>query len=368
MSQDNSNNIGDQGNRNVSQTNISSEPSVIKSETDFKSVKPKKNKQNKNKRGDMNNSEQSAVNNASANNKYSFVASNLSTYPITKKFYNRNLIIQPLTRVSNSIIEYNFSIRPDEMRLKYQSQSWARGVLGINGVKFNHLLSGYKSTEWQNILEQVYIYSYFKSLLYGAYSFKVKDHPVNACLLAGHCLLYHTIVRSRFNFEDKTLDVGTTYSFNLTDDDVVYIEKLITDKFKFLKYQGDTLRNTFEFINENFDRILLDMKTGEVGKRIKFLCMKEDIQSIETFLSQRNFPVANSFYSKESNMLKWYYSCSKDHTLLTGSSLFGKALFVTLRDEENTNYLEFNNEDDFLSLVPFEVTHICGYNYPMPKS
>lgn len=298
--------------------------------------------------------------NISASNK-NFSTNNLSTSLICKRHFNTNVISEPFRNIEDNSLTFNFYINPIKSRLIYQSETWSKKLVSMSDLDLRAILSSNKSEEWESILQEVYIYSYFKSVLYGAISFKTSEVPEDKYFIIGHALLYHVLVRSGFSF------IGyhgqyISYNIRMTDAQITFVES-IAKEFKFLNYNDNSTFTRFSFEIAKYDRILENLsKSVSNGPEFSKL---GDIGRLEKYLSKENFCVCNSFYTKDKTVNDWYYCYSEKYDVLSGSTLYGKAVFLTSADDTfKYIYFDKNEKDDNLFLVKYEVSSVAGSSYP----
>lgn len=298
-----------------------------------------------------------------------FSVVNLSSSVIAGKHFNQNVVASDFRDVQAVNIPIKLTIRPDRERLLAQAKVWARRVISTNEIIFRYIF-GNRFETWIKYLEDMYIYSYFNCVL-TALREKDKttsyvDPPVRM-RIAGHALLYNSLRNTlRTTFSSGSINI--TYNFDVTQEDYDFIYNM-ANTFSFIKSSiNDDFRFSFE--NDMIERFFKALAETFTDDEPKLFNMYESTSSIYNMLNVDNYPLANSFYTTRNSgenpdLTSWFYCYNSDYTVLDMSSLFGKALFVTSKDDlSNSKYYDLNNVDDNFTLVKWEVTCLAGCDYP----
>lgn len=343
---------------------VPEDSSISNSNLKSKNKKNRFNRTNRNKRGNnfsqRNNSSKSTSERSSAT---SFNMTNHSTGNVATIFVNRGVIQQPYRNVVQQTIELDFTVSPIHSRLSKHADVWASRIISIQQLQLRDTL-GPKQDTWYPKLFSAFIYSYFKSLLYGVYHTIAEPLENSTCVVKGHNILYSVIKQSKFVFRYK--DINVFYNFKISNEDIEQINQSIIDgKYDFVSKFLFKTDFKFSLFNPECERHLKDLNQM-LGNNGPLFSLIDDESSVSNYLTQDNFPICNSFYTKESNETKWYYTSYSDVAVLSQAVLCGKSLFIKGISEESEilKYYTLNNEDDFSSLVKYEVTSVAGFNYP----
>lgn len=286
--------------------------------------------------------------------------SNLSRNFISRRYHSKYCLTRSYNQIRNATVTFPLTVRPDYDRLKWQSEIWARTIVGMPGINFRNILSSTNTKDWVVVLSNVYVYSYFKCLLYGLFAKNVSLIPLDTYVVYGHALMTSAVIKGYQSFVGYE-DINVYFSVEHEDDDILYIEEIVR-KFTFLEYKG-IRRTGFSFENPEFDRILKELHNKCVNGPL-FLQMGLDDHIVETYFNKENFPFLNSFYVNIDGKSSWSYCHSDKHSILDISTLFGKALFFTLKQPTDDADLFINcSDDDEFFLVQYELKSLTGYDF-----
>lgn len=343
-------NTNPQGNNNNKQAN---KPKKTKS-------KPQKSKTQKGKnkpfKGQNNN------NNVPNVNPKAYKTLNLSTALVATKFYNRNLVSMPFRNVYDETVVLEYKVEPINSRLILQANSWAKKIISQQELYLKAILNSTRTSSWEPLLMRCYIYSYYKAVLYALTDRRVAEIPDNMVSIYGHSILYQILLRPSFNFEYGMQFVKILQSCT----DAEY--QTIISRARQFDYLDSIINESPRFYMENaeFDRILSGLSAHAVSDTPQFTTFG-NLESISRHLTKDNFPLLNSIYSSSSNIDKWYYMSKENCSLMDSTTLFGKACFITAKvDTLYNQFFDLNVINDNDSLVKYEVSALCGSNYPNP--
>jgi hypothetical protein len=294
------------------------------------------------------------------NNKSNLVTENLSVGLIPSKYKNFSLISSNYLTLTDQVLEFSFTIKPIKERLDAQASVWARKHVSIQETYLKKVL-GAHTNQWEKLLSQAYIYSYYSAILYALSSSRVAEFDTNRTFVTGHGILYQCLLKPYHTF--KCMDFHISYKLTCTE---MELNEIIAqaEEYDFIKkYLVKTPR--FYLENQSLERILngLSSEVPSFGpKMIKI----SNSNVLDTYLTKDNFPLINSFYTKTSKTDKWFYSFCNDKSILDSSTLFGKACFVTCVDEDDkySKYFDLVSEEDNFYLTKYELQHIAGSSYP----
>jgi hypothetical protein len=293
-----------------------------------------------------------------------FKTDNLSTAPIAVKFFNQNLISESFRFIQNQVINIQLFIRPDKTRLEYQAQVWARKIISEQELYLRAICSASGISTQLKLLQECYIYSYYKSVLYALSDRRVAEIPEDSIVIKGHSILHNALLRPNFNFEHR--DITINYNLDCTPEEYTYILEQARSYDYLNEYLISSTRFSLE--NEKLDRILNGLSDRWQSGYPEFEKFGS-IDSSKVHLSIDNFPIGNSFYtSTPDNTAKFFYMFSTSNDLITESMLFGKACFFHCRNTAFCrNYYDLISQEDEGYLVKYEVSSLASSNYPNPN-
>lgn len=293
-------------------------------------------------------------------NNYSLQCNNHSIEIASAQYFNQNVITQNFRDVVNKTLVLEYTIVPINVRLKAQANIWARKIFSTQEIILRYIL-GSNQNQWISKLEECFIYSYFKCLLYGITDRRVSEDQHNKFCVYGHVVMKYALSAPSHTFTHRNQTVK--YSLRMNDEDLAYITKCLK-KFSYL----NKLYNTgirFSFESEEYDRILNGLNDSFTEDEPKMADLFNNSNSMMTQLSKDNFPILNSLYAKGSNLDDWYYAFKETSSVLDMSTLFGKAIFCTsVDDKENGKYFSHITDDDDYYLTKYEVMCLCGCMFP----
>jgi hypothetical protein len=296
----------------------------------------------------------------------SFSTMNLSTPLISTKFFNGSLVDQNYRYIRNRTITISLTLKPDKDRLRQQASVWARRIISDQDLYLRYILSESRRSSWATLLENVYIYSYFRSVLYALSDQRVAEVPENKVAIKGHAILYKVLLNPVHSFKHD--DYTISYDIDIRQEEYDSIRN-IASEFDFINnFMSSGTR--FYLENSEYDRFLAGLyDVWQIGQ--PEYCTLGDYNELSKHLTVDNFPIGNSFYSSvgTENIKKWYYAFEVNSSIMTNSTLFGKSCFFCARKDSDCNaYYDLNTTDDQLYLVKYEVSCIASSEYPDPIS
>jgi hypothetical protein len=259
-------------------------------------------------------------------------------------------------------IKIRYKVDPIKERLEKQAQVFAEKCFSMHQIEWRYVLNQYQN-KWIPILEEVYLYSYFKCLLYATAGFRVSELPENCFCILGHGIMYQVLNKTNISFEHNGMTVNYLHVCKNS-----HYEELIklARSYDFLDSCISSEETRFYMYDEYYDRFLTriaqEMK-GTNGPHLVDMC---DTRTISRYLTKDSFPLFNSFYSEGKDENNWRYSFNPPAKLTDSCLLFGKAVFITEYDstDEEISYFDPIKTDDKDKLVKFEVSAIAGSTYP----
>jgi hypothetical protein len=286
---------------------------------------------------------------------------NHSTGTIHNKFMDQGLIYKTARELTNETIQVELTIRIIVKRLEAQAHSFARKMRSQQDLNLKRILN-VQEYKWNTVLEQAYIYSYMRGLLYALTDSRVAERPSGKSALIGHEILQLCLLQSSWTFEHKELYVN--YFFNISEKDLQSIYT-VARSYPYIK-DYLSLKPRFFLENEKLDRVLDELHAHSFPGGPIFVKIGDD-DRLNMYLTKDNFPIANSFYTSKSDENEWHFAYSEEFTILNGSMLFGKSCFVTCVDDSQAReYYEQIYRDDQYYLVKYELSATCGSIYPTP--
>lgn len=290
---------------------------------------------------------------------------NLSLKNITKYNFNYKVISNSFRDIYEEVVTLKFKVNPNNKRLKLQAQVWAKKLISLQHLYLKDIVSNSRSDEWNQLLENTFIYSYYKCILYALNDNKVSERPTDTPVVHGHSLLYNVMLNPSTRFEyDKTF---VEYVLDHSDADYSQIKKKYSE-FDFINDHLIDNTRRFSLSNPKYERILRKLFVNLENDDPSMLTMERSSKVIMQ-TGKDLLPLFNSFYSEgSSDITSWYFSPSERFNLLQGTTLFGKAVFLETESNESVQrFFTLNTEDDELYLVQHEVTAIAGSKYSYPK-
>lgn len=292
----------------------------------------------------------------------SFSTTNLSTPVVAMKYFNQQMITEVYRFIQNATVVIKLFVKPITPRLERQAEVWADKIIMSQELYLKAILSSGNRNDWRRILIQVYVYSYFVCLLYALTDYRVSETPDDRVVIRGHAILYEALLQPSFTFYCN--EQAIKYDIDCTEEEVT----AILEQARTYPYIRDYISTgtRFSLQNPQLDRILKSL-LANFSEGLPEYGILGDRENNKRYLSLDNFAIGNSFYTSESNEIKWFYSFNQSVNLMSNSSLFGKACFFTSRDDtEHTKYFDQIDGDDESSLVKYEVVCMAASMYPDP--
>lgn len=292
-------------------------------------------------------------------NRGPFLSKNLSTRTIATKYLNSKIVSGSYASVREETLYLNLTLKVFTDRLNAQANVWARKIYSLHEVNLRYII-GSRDDFWISKLEECFTYSYFSAVLYGISSSRVGDFSNNKCFVKGHYLLHRYLVSRSFSFQFDEQTI--VYDFRISKERYDEIIKLA----KSYSYINDYLVEfpTFSLENQSLDRILKGLKE-KLSLDDPSLISSSDFNIVEDCLTKDNFPIGNSFYTDDKDPKYWSYAFTSDSNIIDKTTLFGKACFLSLyKPNDISGFYDKFEEDDKFSLIKYEVTSICGSQYP----
>jgi len=287
-----------------------------------------------------------------------FVNKNISIGTIVSKYFNANVLNQSYRTLTDQTLDLNLTIKIFDDRLKAQAVVWAEKVSSLHDLQLKNII-GKGIENWEQKLEDCYIYSFYSSVLYALSDAKVAEFSEQRYFLKGHLVLHKFLLTTSHSFQHNGYTVR--YNFRYTDE---RLQEILTKakSFSFIKENiGENPR--FYLENQELDRILGGLKTS-MPSRGPDICKASDMMNIESNLSKDFFALGNSFYTNDDNCNEWSYSFRPDSDILHNSTLFGKSCFMSLfKINDISNFYDKINVDDEFYLTKYEVSNICGSEF-----
>jgi hypothetical protein len=228
------------------------------------------------------------------------------------------------------------SIRINFDRLKQQANVFANQIFMNADVSFYHLFGERDKKIQLTRLEQLYIYSYVKSYLYGSRQVPNDCIFPDSLAFSGHALMF-SLLRKRIISNVAENNVNIRKELYVNDDDHMYNSKGISENFPFLPSLDDySLR--FSYSSPEYERWMNGLSTQNVNW-LSFCCL-DKTSSVDTFAHPTDCPLFNSGYS-DLNSDKFLYMACPPGTIKDYSVCFNKACFIYLKqvDTKNENCL-----------------------------
>lgn len=292
------------------------------------------------------------------NGKY-FTTKNFSMPVVALQFTNQSLISGAI--VEGQCITIRYTIVVKKSRLEAQASVWANRIISEHRLYLKSILNVYPN-QYEEVLIKLYIYSYFRCVLYAINDRRVVDLPLNQVNIAGHAILRHCLLVSSHTFTHDQVTIQ--YLLDISDEEY----DAILEMAQTYPYINDYLRTSPRFYIENaeldrcFDALYRDTNMTDGPKLFR---QDKDTNQILSSLTRDKFPILNSIYKHNGDENQWFYAYTEEERLTDGSMLFGKACFITEKDESVIrNYFSSVTVDDNYRMTKYEVSSITGTWYP----
>lgn len=288
---------------------------------------------------------------------------NLSGPLISKRVIDRNLLVNPARFSYQESVIMNFTVKPINSRLNRQALVWASKVDTLAEVDKYRIFgrerySGY----YVRLLQEIFVYSFYKSLLLGANEYRIDQvSDANHCLV-GHSMLYYMLYKRKFSFDIGGVFVN--YELNISQEDLTFITEE-AKKYSFIRDSISEYTNRFNISNSVLERYIegLVMSLSAAKSDILFVRLSDSVK-IMNFTNISHNPLANSFWSKEQK--RWYYIYNEFSHINGDTLLYGKACFITYKGTGSPSLQDYQsvvNTEDHEILVKYETSCVSSSKF-----
>jgi hypothetical protein len=317
----NNNNNKADDNSGSSKSNLKSPPSNSNTKSNFKNKNAKDSRPNRRPSRVRSTSRQNSVSRNRTGS--SFSTTNISTSLVTQKFTNSSVITESFRQIKDRTIVIDLCLSPLKNRLEFQAQVWARKIISKQELYLKAILGRTRQSDWQRLLEETYIYSYFSCVLYALSDKRVAEISEDRHVLIGHGILYRYLLKPSFTFQHS--DFTVRYNMNISEARLNSILKMAMS-FPFI---GNFITTSPRFYleNEEYDRILSGLASN-MDQEGPIITSFTDDRRHDMYLTKDNFPIGNSFYSDNSNPSSsdWQFAFCEGKSILDSSTLFWESL------------------------------------------
>lgn len=298
---------------------------------------------------------------SSEKNNHQFSTTNFSTEMVCKKHWNSSFLTTNVRDIQDVTITIKLTVAPIIKRLEAQANVWASKIYATPEIIHRYIVGSNESL-WMSRYEELYIYSYFRGLLYGVFHTSVGDIKPSNMSLIGHCLLRLILSSPAFTFEHRGMRVKYVIEITQSDIDTIVNQ---AKKYPYIANYLINQTNRFSLENPDLDRRLNTLALSLTGDDPKFESLFDLNGRVRTHLTKDNFPIGNSFYCKNNiNVSSFRYAFKEGESIISMSTLFGKANFFKSRNDNTVDsYFDLSNVDDKYTLTKYEVMCIAGCMY-----
>lgn len=245
--------------------------------------------------------------------------------------------------VDTSIIIRN-SIRINVKRLKQQAHVFARQIINNTNVDYYRNLGIRDFDDQIKELENMYIYSYAKSYIYGSRTSSIGTVPDESFVFLGHAYLF-LILRKGVFVSDGSNTINIRKEIRVNDIDHAYNIKILASNFRWLEIRDDVLKEGIYSVPK-YDKRIRNLKKDDTW------CCYDDLSKCDSafqFLNQTSNPLGNSMYSDSFNNELLYIPNSLGNITDINYAI-NKALFIyneslSMLDDDNTYYYSIKVRD-----------------------
>lgn len=293
-----------------------------------------------------------------------FNTDNFSLPVIAQEFSNQSIVTGAIIDGRSITVRYTVVIKKN--RLEAQASVWAKRIISEHRLYLKSILNVYPN-QYESVLTQMYIYSYFRCVLYAINDRRVVDIPLNQVNIAGHAILRHCLLVSSHTFSHGQVNIQ--YLLDVSDEEY----DAILTMARSYPFINDYMRTSPRFFIENaeldrcFDGLYRDTNMSDGPKLFRH---DSDANDVLSALTRDKFPILNSIYKKDGLDSQWYYAYTEKERITDGSMLFGKACFISEKgDDVIQNYFSSVSVDDDYRVTKYEVSSLTGTWYPeyIPK-
>lgn len=224
------------------------------------------------------------------NKSLNYSTKNISFDSIGRKIENANII---LTRSFDEIDEFftfEHVANTDYDRLKMQADVFATALIGE--IFDKRYVFGTRDNYWKERASRIYIYSYYRAICYGQFSFMEDELDTNYFLFSGHAVFGESLRAQRFSgitAKGNVIQQNLSLGFDLESE----IPKIETN-FPFLKDCFQERSNSRWFVsNFNCDNWLSRLSDQGLSS-ISLVELRSRALDVRKFIDPKLNPFGNS--------------------------------------------------------------------------
>lgn len=294
----------------------------------FNSERPGRRNRNTNNDGD------SGIRPQRNPSRHTYNVENLSLLSCERTFLNARKIILDDVDPGDVFMDHIYFPAFIQKELECQAVLFARHLIS-SGIELRYIL-GNNSNEWQRKLEETYVYSYVKCLVFGLYHTSDKVFASNSLCFIGDYINYHMLRSRNYRVNGQLSGISIERRYGVQGD---YNERgkmltMLNNAYPVLMKMGCYINKTeVEFSIPTYEGYLSKMRNEE---KIKCMIVEMNDLSIDyyKFASvEKSVVLGNSFYTPDFKRIGLLPDTNAD--LRSKSMILPKALFITRKSMNN---------------------------------
>lgn len=295
-----------------------------------------------------------------------YTTKNYSFKNISSKVENSNTVFGRSFDEIDETIVINSKIKLLFHRLKQQANVFAKSIIAETFDK--RYVFGTRDDNWLLRAERIYVYSFFRSICYGAFSFLPDDIDSNYFVFAGHAVLAENLRARRFSsLTEKGNMIQHTLSidFNFSDE----IANIIRE-FPWLTNCIEERSDDKYYVSNTMCDNWLSRLSDQGLKSISLVELRSDSSNIRKFITSNNTPIGNSGFSYDNTNVNGNNTSTKSRPKFlfidSGEDIaYNQSIWLPIATfchigERNTAYTqsyyeEFDRYEKDYRLVKYEV-------------
>lgn len=288
---------------------------------------------------------------------------NLSGTLVSKKLNDRYLLVNPMRYSNQDSIDLRFTVKPIREILDAQALTWAKRIDSSFELDLYRIFGRERNPgDYILRLKEIYIYSYYKSLLLGMNEYRIDQTSDSDHVLIGHAILYQMLYKRSYSLEVNGLYVNYFLEFSTENSDFVLNE---AKQYTFIANSILEAGNRFNIMNSQIERHIEGLRYSIMENDCDVIFIRlSNLTQLLSYTSGSSLPLANSFWSADQK--KWFYAYN-DFSQINGNTLlYGKANFITLRCIDSNTLRDFdlvNFNRSQTILIKYEVSCIASSKY-----
>jgi hypothetical protein len=129
-----------------------------------------------------------------------YITKQLTLENVSQKYFNM-MVATGIPSSDSKFVEFEYGVSYDELHLRYQSRVFANEIITRSAFNFIAILGERDFSQQVRILEELYVYSYYKSFFFGTNVSSSQFIPKRSYVFVGHGIFQRILSRSRFTLE-----------------------------------------------------------------------------------------------------------------------------------------------------------------------